>query len=233
MLHHFKLSNGLLARYANLLCETVIPFQEAVLNDQVEGVAASHAINNFKNAAFLLKNGKKAENGEFYGMVFQDSDVAKWIEAAAYSLMIQPDADLASRLDTLCNLIAAAQEPDGYLNTHYTLKTPDKKFTNLLEGHELYCSGHMIEAAVGLYEATGNRKLLTIVQKNADMLYRKFITEGAEGYPGHPEIELALMRLWRATGIDKYKELAEHFVNIRGVDSDFYIHEAQKRDWEI
>ncbi|MBO5256653.1 MAG: glycoside hydrolase family 127 protein, partial [Clostridia bacterium] len=93
--------------------------------------------------------------------------------------------------------------------------------------------GHMMEAAVGLYEATGNRKLLDVMQKNADRLYKQFITDGAEGYPGHPEVELALMRLWRASGNEKYRELAEHFINVRGVDSDFYMKEAQKRDWKV
>jgi DUF1680 family protein len=91
----------------------------------------------------------------------------------------------------------------------------------------------MMEAAAALYEATGNRKLLDVMQKNADLLYRYFITEGAEGYPGHPEVELALMRLWRASGNEKYRELAEHFVNVRGVDSDFYKKEAAKRDWKV
>ncbi|MBQ2279383.1 MAG: glycoside hydrolase family 127 protein, partial [Clostridia bacterium] len=233
MIHHYKLSEGLIPRYARLLCDTVIPFQEAVLNDRIEGVAPSHAIDNFRNASILLRTGKKPENGDFYGMVFQDSDVAKWIEAAAYSLVIKPDAELEARIDELCDLIAGAQEADGYLNTHFTLNRPDKKFTNLLEGHELYCAGHMMEAAAALYEATGNRKLLDVMQKNADLLYRYFITEGAEGYPGHPEVELALMRLWRASGNEKYRELAEHFVNVRGVDSDFYKKEAAKRDWKV
>ena len=233
MLKSFKLSEGLFAHYAKLLCETVIPFQEAVLNDRIENVAPSHAIDNFRNAAFLLKNGEKAENGDFYGMVFQDSDVAKWLEAAAYSLLIKPDPELEARIDELCELIAAAQEPDGYLDTHFTLERPDGKFANLLEGHELYCAGHMMEAAVALYEATGNEKLLNVMKRNGDLLYRYFVEEGHEGYPGHPEVELALMRLWRATGENKYKELAEHFVNVRGVDSDFYIKEVSRRDWKV
>ena len=233
MLRHFKSANGLLSRYAKLLCDTVVPFQEAVLNDRVENVEPSHAIDNFRNAATLLETGKKADNGDFYGMVFQDSDVAKWLEAAAYSLLIKPDKELEQRIDELCDLIAAAQEEDGYLDTHFTLQCPERKFTNLLEGHELYCAGHRMEAAVARYAATGNRKLLSVMEKNADLLYRYFITEGHEGYPGHPEVELALMRMWRATGNGKYKELSEHFVNVRGVDSDFYIKELQKRDWKV
>ena len=233
MLKSFKLSEGLFSHYARLLCDTVVPFQEAVLNDRVENVAPSHANDNFRNAAALLKNGEKPENGDFYGMVFQDSDVAKWLEAAAYSLLIKPDAELEGRIDELCDLIAAAQEPDGYLDTYFTLERPSEKFRNLLEGHELYCAGHMMEAAVALYEATGNEKLLSVMKRNGDLLYRYFVEEGHEGYPGHPEVELALMRLWRASGDDKYKTLAEHFINVRGVDSDFYLKEVSQRDWKV
>ncbi len=233
MLRNFKMSDGLFYRYANLLCDTVVPFQEAVLNDRQEGVEPSHAIENFRNAAKLHETGKKPENGDFHGMVFQDSDVAKWIEAAAYSLVIKPDAELESRIDELCDIIGKAQEEDGYLDTFFTLERPDKKFTNLCEAHELYCAGHMIEAAVGLYEATGNTKLLNIMKKNADCLYRHFITEGAEGYSGHPEVELALMRLWRATGDERYRALAEHFINVRGVDPDFFKKEAEKKGWSV
>jgi DUF1680 family protein len=234
MIRQFKLSEGIFARYASLLCETVIPFQEAVLRDEVEGVAPSHAIDNFRNAAYLLQNGvKNPSGGDFYGMVFQDSDVAKWLEAAAYSLLVKPDAELEARIDELCALIASAQEEDGYLQTYFTLTRPDGKFQNLLEAHELYCAGHMMEAAVALYEATGKDTLLNVMKKNADLLYRHFITEGAEGYPGHPEVELALMRLWGATGEERYRELAEHFVNVRGVDREFYVGEAERKSFHI
>ena len=232
MLKELTLTKGLFARYAKQLCDTMIPFQEAVLNDRVEGVAPSHAIENFRNAAACLA-GDEEKKGSFYGMVFQDSDVAKWIEAAAYSLLIKPDPELEGRLDELCDLIASAQEESGYLDTYYTLCPEDRRFTNLLEGHELYCAGHMMEAAVALYEVTGNEKLLAVMRKNADMLYRHFATEGAEGYPGHPEVELALMRLWQATGEESYKELAEHFVNVRGVDPDFFVKEAKQRNWTV
>lgn len=232
MLKEFTLTGGLFARYAKQLCDTMLPFQEAVLHDRVEGVAPSHAIENFVNAAAFLR-GDQEKLGSFYGMVFQDSDVAKWIEAAAYSLRIKPDPELERRLNDLCGLIAAAQEDSGYLDTYYTLCHQDRRFTNLLEGHELYCAGHMMEAAVALYEVTSNEKLLSVMRKNADMLYRHFVTEGAEGYPGHPEVELALMRLWQATGEARYKELAEHFLNVRGVEPDFFVREAKLRNWTV
>ena len=150
MLHHFKPSEDLLSHYARLLCDTVIPFQEDVLNDRIAGVAPSHAIENFERAAALLE-GDESMRGTFYGMSFQDSDVGKWIEAAAYSLLIKPDPALEKRLDALCDVIAWAQEPDGYLNTYFTLTCPDRKFANLLEGCELYCAGHLMEGAAALY----------------------------------------------------------------------------------
>ena len=145
MLRNFKYTEGLLARYARLVCDTVVPYQEKAIRDEVEGEAPSHAIANFKNAAILNRTGVKPEGGDHKGCVFQDSDVAKWLEAAAYSLAVKPDAELEKRIDEVCELIEGAQEDDGYLDTHFTLNRPDKKFTDLALGHELYCAGHMIE----------------------------------------------------------------------------------------
>jgi DUF1680 family protein len=180
---------------------------------------------------FRIAAGK--EQGVHAGYVFQDSDVAKWIEGAAFSLRWHPDPELEATIDAAIEEVVAAQQPDGYLDTYFTLERPSEKFRNLLEGHELYCAGHMMEAAVALYEATGNEKLLSVMKRNGDLLYHYFVEEGHEGYPGHPEVELALMRLWRASGDDKYKTLAEHFINVRGVDSDFYIREVSQRDWKV
>lgn len=233
MVKNFKFTSGLLYRQAKLVCDTIVPFQEKIINDEVTDAVKSHAIANFKNAGLLNKTGTMPENEPFIGAVFQDSDVAKWIEAAAYSLQIKPDKDLEKRIDKICDIISEAQEPDGYLDTYFTLVRPTGKFKNLLEGHELYCSGHMMEAAVALYEISGNKKLLDIMEKNAELLYRHFIIEGAEGYPGHPEIELALMRLYHTTGKEIYKELAEHFINVRGIDPDFFVKEVEGRDWKI
>ena len=94
--------------------------------------------------------------------------------------------------------VQGAQDEDGYLNTYYTIKDRDKRWTNLLEGHELYCAGHMMEAAVAYYEATGKDRLLKVMLKNAECIYHYFVTEGHAGYPGHPEVELALLRMYRA-----------------------------------
>ena len=126
-----------------------------------------------------------------------------------------------------------AQQKDGYLNTYFTVKEPEKRWTNLQEAHELYCAGHMIEAAVAYAECTGKSRLLEIMCGMADHIYKHFIEEGAEGYPGHPEIELALMRLFRCTKEEKYKELALHFINVRGVDSDYFIKEKEKAGWTV
>ena len=214
----FKVEEGFFGRYEKLVKDVVLPYQERALNDQIEGAEKSHCIENFRMAAKKLKTGSC--DGEFYGMVFQDSDVAKWLEGAAYSLAQNPDEALEKRCDEIIELIGEAQQKDGYLNTYFTVKEPEKRWTNLHEAHELYCAGHMIEAAVAYTECTGKAKLLEIMCDMADHIYRHFIEEGAEGYPGHPEIELALMRLYRSTKEERYKELAMHFINVRGVDPE-------------
>lgn len=231
MLKRFTVSGGFMGRYEKLVSDVVIPYQEKVLNDEIEGAEKSHALENFRAAAEKLKIGKCSQ--EFYGMVFQDSDVAKWLEAAAYSLYRHPDPELLQRCDHVIDLIESAQQQDGYLNTYFTVKEPDKRWTNLQEAHELYCAGHMMEAAVAYYECTGKAKLLNVMCKMADHIYKRFVEDKAEGFPGHPEVELALMRLYRCSGNDAYKELAEHFINVRGVDSEYYIKEAERYPWSV
>lgn len=230
-LKNFIMGEGFLGRYERLIKDSVIPYQEKALRDEIEDAEKSHAIENFRLAATKLETGICEE--EFYGMVFQDSDVAKWLEAAAYSLLKYPDEELEQRCDEVIDLIGRAQHQDGYLNTYFTVKEPDKRWTNLEEAHELYCAGHMMEAAVAYAECTGKTKLLDIMCRMADHIYQHFIAEGAEGYPGHPEIELALMRMYRGTNNTKYKDLAEHFINVRGVDSDFFIKESERYPWTV
>lgn len=206
----------------------MLPYQYAVLNDELqeEDMEKSHSIENFRIAAGESK-------GAFYGFVFQDSDTAKWLEAAAYSLSIKPDKKLEEKMDDLIGLIGRAQQEDGYLDTYFTVARPNDKWTNLQEGHELYCAGHMIEAAVAYYEATGKKELLHIVKKNADLIYRIFVEEGKEGIPGHPEIELALVRLYRVTKEEKYLQLAKHFIDARGKDPKVFVREKENRDWTV
>jgi DUF1680 family protein len=165
-------------------------------------------------------------------MVFQDSDVAKWLEGAAYSMALHPDSVLEKRCDEIIEIIGSAQHKDGYLNTYFTVKEPDKRWTNLEEAHELYCAGHLIEAAVAYAECTGKTRLLEIMCRMADHIYERFITNGTEGYPGHPEIELALVRLYRCTGNEKYKELALHFINVRG-ENHYFRREFEKNMWTV
>ena len=227
----FESRKGFIYDYQKLIRDVAIPYQYAVLNDQVDGVEKSHVVANFENAAKAVKG--EAVGDGFYGMVFQDSDAAKWIEAAAYSLAVFPDSKLEAQVDELVDKIAAAQDADGYLNTYYTIKDREKRWTNLLEGHELYCAGHMMEAAVAYFETTGKEKLLQVMQRNAAHIYQKFVTEGKEGYPGHPEVELALLKLYRATGDRKCLELAKHFIDVRGVDHDFFRKEVENRGWSV
>lgn len=227
----FEVTDGFWGRYEKLVKDVVLPYQENALNDRIEDAEKSHCIENFRIAAEKLRTGRF--DGEFYGMVFQDSDVAKWLEGAAYSLAQYPDEELEKRCDELIELIGSAQHKDGYLNTYFTVRRPEKRWTNLHEAHELYCAGHMIEAAVAYAECTGKSGLLEIMCGMADHIYKHFIEEGAEGYPGHPEIELALMRLYRCTKEEKYKELALHFINVRGVDSDYYKKEKERNNWSV
>lgn len=224
-------AGGFIGKYQHLIKDVVIPYQYSVLCDEAPDTEKSHVVQNFINAGKAV-HGEDVGDG-FYGMVFQDSDAAKWIEAAAYSLSLFPDTELEKTVDNLIDIIADAQDADGYLNTYYTIKDKDKRWTNLLEGHELYCSGHMMEAACAYYEATGKEKLLNVMLKNAEHIYQHFIVEKNEGCPGHPEVELALLKLYRLTNSKHCLELAEHFINVRGTDPHFFEKEKEKRDWSV
>ena len=147
-----------------------------------------------------------------------DSDVAKWVEAASYSLATHPDAELAAQLEEVVGLIASAQQPDGYLNTHFTQVDKEKRWENLQDAHELYCAGHLFEAAVAHFQATGKRYLLDVACRYADYISTVFGREEGKihGYCGHEEIELALVKLYRATREIRYLELSRYFVEERG-----------------
>ena len=167
-LKNVQVQDGFWKPMQDLIIETVIPYQEKILNDEIPGVEKSHALANFRIAAGM-------EKGEFYGMVFQDSDVAKWLEAVAYSLVVHPDAELEKRADEVIETIEKAQQEDGYLNTYFTIKEPEHRWQNLQECHELYCAGHMMEAAVAYYDATGKDKLLKVMERMADHIDREAI----------------------------------------------------------
>lgn len=206
-----------------------IPFTQVQINDAFW--APRRAAN--RDISLPLSLDKLAESGNlrnlelaaarategFVGPVFADSDVYKALEAVAYSLATDPDPVLEGRLDEIIARIAAAQMPDGYLNTAYQVKIgPDRRWTNLRDNHELYCAGHLFEAAAAHFQATGKRTLLDVATRFADHIDSRF-GEGPGkrlGYPGHPEIELALVKLWRVTGERRYFDLARFFVVNRG-----------------
>lgn len=179
------------------------------LREQFEQLDANKYRQNFERAA-------KREHGGYVGYVFNDSDVYKVIEAASYALGIQHDAWLDKTVDDWIDLIGRAQEPDGYLDCHFQLDEPQNKWKNLRDQHEMYCAGHLFEAAVAHYKATGKTTLLTIAKKLADHMDARFGPGKHMGYPGHPEAELGLMKLWRATGEKRYFDLSAFFLNNRG-----------------
>jgi len=163
--------------------------------------------------------------------IFWDSDVAKWIEAAAYSLTKVPDSELESLVDSVVDLMAAAQGDDGYLNSHYQVVEPDNRWTNLRDRHELYCAGHLIEAAVAYYQATGKDRFLGIMRRYADYIDNVFgpAPGRKRGYPGHEEIELALVKLYQVTGEERYLALSKFFIDERGTLPHYYDIEAEAR----
>ncbi|QNU19114.1 MULTISPECIES: glycoside hydrolase family 127 protein [Geobacillus] len=211
-------------RYIDVVRNEVVPYQWEALNDRIPDAEPSHAIKNFRIAA-------GESDGEFYGMVFQDSDVAKWLEAVAYLLEEKRDSELEALADDVIELLGRAQQPDGYLNTYYTVKEPGKRWTNLRDNHELYCAGHLIEAAVAYFQATGKRRFLDIMCKYADYIGTVFGRGEGQipGYDGHQEIELALLKLYEATGNENYLKLSQYFIDQRGQQPHYFDQEKEAR----
>ena len=173
--------------------------------DQIENQTGR--IRNFENAA-------KGE-GEHSGIFFDDSDVYKALEGMAYSLINNPDPELEKKADEWIDKFAAAQQPDGYINTFYTLTGLDKRWTNM-DKHEMYCAGHMIEAGVAYYQATGKRKLLDVYIRMTDHMMSQFGPGKRHWVPGHEEIELALVKLYQTTQEQKYLDFAYWLLEERG-----------------
>ena len=225
-----------------LVRKEVIPYQWDALNDRVEGAAPSFCMHNFKAAGKLNREKKEKGNtfiapkytyrgfevlpedpkqlkdDEFYGFLFQDSDFSKWIEAVGYSLTQHPDPELEKIADGAIDIVCAAQQDDGYLDTYYILSGRDATFTNLKDHHELYCFGHLTEGAVAYYQATGKDKLLKATMRFADYIDNYFGPEEGKckGYPGHEIAEMALVRLYEVTGEKRYLDLSSFFVEERG-----------------
>ena len=182
--------------------------REVTLDYQYERLEETGGIDNFRRAS-----GKK--KGEFTGLFFNDSDIYKWLEAASYSLGTHPDRRLEDKVDKLIEEIAAAQEKNGYLDTYFTLKKREH-FCNLRDEHEFYSAGHLFEAAVCHYTATGKTSLLNVAIRFADLICQTFGPGKRKGTPGHEEIELALMKLYWLTGKKLYLTTAKFFIDQRG-----------------
>lgn len=200
-LSEIRLTDPFLSRWQTALLEKGLAAQHKQLVD-------THRFRNFENAA-------KGE-GEFEGLYFNDCDVYKWIEACAYALVRTPDAAVRKLVDDAIDTVAKAQEPDGYLNTFFQIKHPTLKWRNLGSMHEMYCCGHLIEAAVAMFECLGDRRLIDVSVKWMDLVMSLFGPSKRKGICGHEELELALLRLAKATGEQKYADFAQWQVEERG-----------------
>ena len=167
---------------------------------------------NFNNLRLAAGFGE----GKYQGPVFMDSDVYKWLEALAYDLANVRDPEVERMADEATGLIVAAQQDDGYLNSYFQVVYPERRWTDLDHDHELYCAGHLFEAAVAMHRATGDERLLEVACRFADHIDSVFGPGKRDGACGHPEIELALVELYRETGKHRYLDLASFFINQRG-----------------
>ena len=226
-LRNIKIEDAFWSKHVNLVKDSIIPYQWEAINDRLPDTEPSHSIANFEIAA-----GRKT--GEYYGLVFQDTDVAKWLEAVGFSLAANPDPELEKTADEVIDLIAEAQQEDGYLVTYFIIKDPEQRWKNLCEGHELYSAGHMMEAAVAYYLATGKQKILDVMIKFADLIDRTFGPEEDKihGYCGHQEIEIGLFKLYEVTGEKRYLNLAKYFIDTRGVGENYFIQEMSRPDFK-
>ena len=226
-LKKIKIQDPFWSKHVDLVRREIIPYQWDAMNDRVPDAEPSHSVDNFAIAAGL-------KEGKFYGAVFQDTDVAKWLEAVGFSLAAYPDEELEKTADDVIEIIEKAQCEDGYLDTYFILEKPDMRWKNLCEGHELYTAGHLMEAAVAYYYGTGKRKLLDVATRLADLICQTFGPEEHKmhGYPGHPEVEVGLIKLYYATGNRSYLDMAKYFVDIRGVGENYFLKEMNEPDYE-
>ncbi len=207
-----------------LVRDVVVPYQWEALNDLVEGAEPSGTIANFRAAA-------EGKEGGHHGYVFQDSDLAKWLETVGFVLQQQRDDALEKLADEAIALIGRAQMDNGYIGTYYQLQKPGEQWTNVRDDHEMYNAGHLMEAAVAYYEATGKPEVLDILCKFADHIANTFGSREDQlpGYCGHPEIELALVKLYRLTGNASYLETSRFFVETRGQEPKYFDVELKAR----
>lgn len=215
------------SNYKKLIKDVVLDYQYLVMLDEADikieaeredaslPSERSQAITNFKIAAGMME-------GEHYGWWFQDTDVYKWIETAAYTLMNYEDSALKKRVDDVISIVEKAQDADGYLSTFYQLRFPNLKYQELDRSHELYNAGHLIEAAVAYARATGEETFLKVSMRYVDHIMAHFGEGKIEGADGHQEIELALIKLYDYTKDEKYLNLSRYFIDVRGQDIHFY-----------
>jgi len=201
-LSDIKITDSFWGRWQLVLIDVTLP-------TQYDQLVETGRIANFERAA-----GKK--EGTFEGLWFNDSDAYKYAEACAYALAIRKDPKVQQCFDSVVEAIQGAQQPDGYLNTFFQLKHPNLKWRNLNMMHELYCGGHLIEAGVAAFECLGDRRLLDVSIRFVEHVMSVFGPGKRRGYCGHEEIELALVRLARATNEPKYSEFARWMVEERG-----------------
>lgn len=197
-----KLTDNFWTKRIKIMEEVTLPLQYEIMEE-------THRIDNFRRASGKI-------SGDFVGFFFNDSDVYKWIEAVSYLLAYNKNEKLESLVDSVIDEIKMAQDDDGYLNTYFTFERKKDRWTNLKDMHELYCAGHLIQSAVIHHRATGKTTLLDVAIRFADHIARVFGPWGREGTPGHPEIEMALVELYRETNDRKYLELARFFMDERG-----------------
>ena len=218
-----KITDGLIYKKRNIVKEKTIPYIRKALNNELDGVEPSGAFENFRIAA-----GESDRN--FYGLVSQDSDVFKWMEAVSLSLQYE-NKEMQAYLDEAIDLLGRAQQKNGYLNTYYIIHGLQDRWHYLKESCQLYCAGHHIEAAVSAYQTIQNTKLLEIARAYADYIDYSFgLEEGKiHGYDGHAEIELSLYRLYEETDEERYKILADYFVEERGKKPYFFSKESRNQ----
>ncbi|MCM1285350.1 MAG: glycoside hydrolase family 127 protein [Acetobacter sp.] len=229
-----KINDSFWNEITELVRNEVITYQYNALQDKIENAEKSYCIENFIKAGKIKKafdsgtsvptypvdkwqyTDNNCDKNAFHGWVFQDSDVYKWIEAAAYSLQNHHNEDLKKKADEFIDIICNAQLDNGYLDTLYIINDRSKIFTNLKDYHELYCFGHLAEAAVAYYNCTGEKKLLDSACRFADLICNTFNKNGKHGYPGHEIAEMALVKLYKTTKCKQYLETAEFFIEERG-----------------
>jgi DUF1680 family protein len=223
-----KIPDGFWKRWRDLIGDTTLDHQYEEMC--AEGQMDAMLLDRKKHRGRELAD-PWTDAGYWGGSIFWDSDLAKWLEAASARLEQAPDAELERRVDEVIGLFERAQRPDGYVNSHILTWRPQHRFKNLRDLHELYCAGHLIEAAVVHFEATGKDRLLRVAQRYADLIVARFGREPGQlrGYCGHPEIELALLRLYHLTKERRYLDLCRYFIDERGQSPHYFDQEAVAR----